>query len=98
MLQATGAPIVFPQFDCNEHQDALNKNMLAGGPDMPDRLVSIALASQIVGLATTAGLDGPEIDPGDPGRIAVWTGEGTKGRKIVKAIDDKHVGGFSGHG
>ena len=50
MLQASGAPIVFPQFDCNEQQDALNKNTLAGGPDMPDRLLGIALASQIVGL------------------------------------------------
>ena len=45
-----------------------------------------------------AGLDGPEVDPGDNRWIAVLTGEGTKGRKIVKAINDEHVGSFSGDG
>jgi len=98
MLQASGAPVVLPQFDCNEHQDALNKNALASGPDVPDRLFGIALTSQIVGFAATAGLDGPEIDPRDRRQIAVLAGKGTKGRKIVEAIDDKHVGGFRGHG
>jgi len=98
MLQAAGAPIVFSQFDCDKYQVALNKNMLAGGPDMPDGLLGIALTSQIVGLAAAAGLDGPEIDPGDNRWIAVLTSEGTEGRKIVKAIDDEHIGSFNGHG
>ena len=98
MLQASGAPIVFPQFDCNKDQDALNENTLAGGLDMPDRLLGIALTSQIVGFAAAAWLDGPKIDPGDRRRIAILAGKGTKGRKIVEAIDDKHVGGFRGHG
>ncbi len=97
ILQAAGAPIVFSQFDCDEYQDALNKNMLAGGPDMPDGLVGIALTLQIVRLAAAAGFDGPEIDPGNNGWIIVLTSEGTKRRKLVKAIDDEHVGSFSGH-
>ena len=98
ILQAAGAPIVFSQFNCDEYQDALNKDMLAGGADMPDSLVGIALTLQIVRLAAAAGLDGPEIDPGNDGWIIVLTSEGTKGRKLVKAIDDEHVGRFSGHG
>jgi hypothetical protein len=28
----------------------------------------------------------------------VLAGEGAKGGKIVNAVDDEHVGGFSGHG
>src|SRR5690242_2303122 len=95
MLQAAGAPIVFSQFNCNEYQDAVNKDMLAGGPDMPDGLLGIALTAQIVRLAAAAGLDGPEIDPGDDRWIAVLPREGTEGRKIVRAIDDEHVGSFS---
>src|SRR5215470_7484213 len=98
MLQAAGAPIVFSQFDCDEDQDALNKNRLAGGPDMPDGLVGIALTLQVVRLAAAAGFDGPEIDPGNDRWIIVLTSEGTKGRKLVKAIDGKHIGSFSGHG
>jgi hypothetical protein len=98
ILQAAGAPIVFSQFDCDEYQDALNKNMLAGGPDMPDGLIGIALTLQIVRLAAAARLDGPEIDPGNDRWIVVLTSEGTKGRQLVKAIDDEHVGSFSGHG
>src|SRR6266403_1781826 len=98
ILQAAGAAIVFSQFDCDEYQDALNKSTLAGGSDMPDGLVGIALTSQIVRLAAAAGLDSPEIDPGNDRWIIILTREGTKGRKLVKAIDDKHVGRFSGHG
>jgi hypothetical protein len=84
------------QFDCDEHQDALDKNRLTGDPDMPDGLVGIAPTSQIIGLPGAARLDSPEIDPGDNGWIVFLTGEGTKGRKIVKAIDDERVSGFSG--
>jgi hypothetical protein len=98
ILQAAGAAVVFSQFDGDEYQDALNKNLLAGGPDMPDGLVGIALTLQIVRLAAAARLDGPEINPGDDRWIVVLAGEGTKGRQLVKAIDDEHVGSFSGHG
>jgi len=98
MLQAARGPIVFAQLDRDKHQDALNKNMLPGGPYMPDGLVGIALTLQIVGLAAAARLDGPEIDPGHNGWIIVLTSEGAKGRKIVKAINDEHAGSFRGHG
>src|SRR5262249_44271096 len=98
VLQTAGAPVFFSQLDCDEHQDALDKDMLAGGPDMTNGLLGIALTSQIVGLAAAAGLDGPEIDPGDNRWIAILISEGTKGRKILKAIDDEHVGSSSGHG
>jgi hypothetical protein len=97
MLQAAGSPIALPQFDGNEHQDTLDKNWLAGGSDMPDGLLGIPLAPQIVGFAAAAGLHGPEIDPGDHGRIAVLAGEGAKCRKIAKAIDNERIGSFSGH-
>jgi len=98
MFQVAGAPIVLSQFDCDEHQDALDENVLAGGPDVPDGLLGVALTPQIVGGADAAGLDGPEIDPTDDGWIAVLADEGTKGRKIDQVIDNEHVGCFSGHG
>ena len=98
VLQTAGAPIVVSQLDCDEHQDALNEDMLAGGPDMTDGFLGIALTSQIVGVAAAARLDGPEINPGDNRWIAVLISEGTKGRKILEAIDDEHVDSSSGHG
>src|SRR6516225_4929143 len=98
VFEAAGTPIAFSQFDCDEHQDALNKGVLARRPHMPDGLLGIALASQIVGLAAAAGLDGPKIDPGHNRWIAVLIGESTEGRKIIEAIEDEHVGSFSGHG
>jgi hypothetical protein len=98
MLQAASGPVVFAQFDCDEYQDALNKDMLPGGPGMPDGLVGIPLASRIVGLATAARLDGPEINPCHNGRIIFATREGAKSWKLVEVIDDERVGSFSGHG
>ena len=98
VLQAAGGPVVFAQLHRDEHQDALNKSTLPGGPDMPDRLVGIPLALQIVGLTAAARLDGPEIDPGYNSWVIVLTSEGAKGWKIVKAINDEHAGSFRGHG
>jgi hypothetical protein len=98
MLQAAGGPIVFAQFDCDEYQDALNKDVLPRGPGVPDGLVGISLASRIVGLATAARLDGPEIDPCHNGWIIFPTRQGAKSRKVVEVIDDESVERFSGHG
>ena len=98
MLQVAGAPIVLSQFDCDEHQDALDENVLAGGPDVPDGLLGIALTPQIVGSAGAAGLDGPEIDPTDDGWIALVADKGTKGWKLDQVIDNEHVSYSSGHG
>ncbi len=98
VFEAAGGPVVFAQFDCDEYQDAFNKDMLPGGPGMPDGLVGIALASRIVGIAAAAWLDRPEVDPCHNGWIVFLTGEGAKGWKLVKAIDDERVGTFSGHG
>jgi hypothetical protein len=98
VLQAAGGPVVFAQFDCDEYQDALNKDMLPCGPSVPDGLVGIPLASRIVGLATAVRLDGPEVDPCDNGWIIVPTREGAKGWKFVKTINDERGGRFSGHG
>ncbi|HLK82623.1 MAG TPA: hypothetical protein VKT99_14175 [Xanthobacteraceae bacterium] len=97
MLQAAGAPIVFAQFDCDEHQDALNKDMLPGAPDMPDGLVGIALSPPVVGFAPAARLDGPEIDPGHNGGIVRLASKGAKRWKVVKTIDDERAGSFIGH-
>jgi hypothetical protein len=98
MFQAASGPVVFAQLDCDEHQDALNKSLLPGLPDMRDGLVGVALTSQIVRFAAAARLDGPEIDPGDDGWIIGLTSEDAKGWEIVKAIDDEDAGSFSGHG
>jgi hypothetical protein len=98
VLQAAGGAVVFAQLDCDEYQDALNEDMLPAGPDMPDGLVSIPLASRIVGLATAPRLDGPEVDPCHNGRIIFPTREGAKSWKLVEAIDDERVGRLSGHG
>jgi hypothetical protein len=98
VLQAACGAVVFAQFDCDEYQDALNKDMLPGGPGVPDGLVSIPLASRIVSLATAARLDGPEVDPRHDGWIIFPTREGAKGWKLVEAIDDKRVGRVNGHG
>jgi hypothetical protein len=98
VLQAAGGAVAFAQFDCDEYQDALNKDMLPGGPGMPDGFVSIPLPSGIVGLATAARLDRPEVDPCHNGWIIVPAREGAKGWELVEAIDDEGVGRFSGHG
>ena len=98
MFQAAGAPITLSQLDGDEKQDAFDKNGLASGPNMPDSLLGIALTAPIVSLAAAAWLDGPEIDPVHNGRIVVPIGEGAKGRKIVRAIDDERVGSYEGHG
>jgi hypothetical protein len=98
MLQAASGPVVFAQFDGDEYQDALNKDMLPGGPGVPNGLVGIALAPRIVGLAIAARLDGPEIDPCHNGWIIFPTREGAKSWKVVEVIDDERVGRFSGHG
>ena len=98
MLQAAGGPVVFAQFDGDEYQDALNEDMLPGGPGMRDGLVRIPLASRIVGFATAARLDGPEVDPCHNGWIIFPTREGAKGWKLVEAINDERVERFSGHG
>jgi hypothetical protein len=98
MFQAAGGPVVFAQLDGDEHEDALNKSLLPGLPDMPDGLVGVALTLQIVRFTPAARLDGPEIDPGDDRWIIGLTSEGAKSWEIVKAIDDEDGGSLSGHG
>jgi hypothetical protein len=98
MFQVAGGPVVFAQFDGDEYQDALNKDMLPGGAGVRDGLVSIPLAARIVALATAARLDRPEVDPFHNGWIIFPTHEGAKGWKLVEAINDEPIGRFSGHG
>jgi len=98
LFQPAGASLLFAQLNSDEHQDAFDKNGLPGGTDVPDGLLGIALAAYIIGLDAAARLDGPEIDPGDNGRVLVLVGERAKRRKITNSIDDEHLGSFGGHG
>src|SRR5215468_8850247 len=84
VLEAAGAPVVLAQFDGHVNQHAFDEDALTRRPHMPDSFIGVTLAPQVVGLTAVAGLDRPEINPGDNGRIVVPTGEGAKGRKLVR--------------